>query len=145
MQRSGTEAIRTQIQLSKPEREITNITNSQNTKRTYGQPSEKLFLKRWPLSNRNRTKTDRNTRKVKRHQNSDTKTGNKEPQKTTALERSVMNYWGLKLALRVQPHPKFLKWYKIFIIISGRRALIFRICLQRPLKALIAPIEHTYV
>ena len=33
MQRSGTEAIRIQIQLSKPKREITNITNSQNTKK----------------------------------------------------------------------------------------------------------------
>ena len=43
MQRSGTEAIRTQIQTSKPKREITNITNSQNTKRTYGQTSEQLF------------------------------------------------------------------------------------------------------
>ena len=34
MQRSGsgTEAIRTQIQPSKPKREISNITNSQNTK-----------------------------------------------------------------------------------------------------------------
>ena len=32
MQKSGTEAIRTQIQSSKPKREITNITNSQNTK-----------------------------------------------------------------------------------------------------------------
>ena len=29
MQRSGTEAIRTQLQPSKPKREITNITNSQ--------------------------------------------------------------------------------------------------------------------
>ena len=38
MQRSGTEAIRTQTQPSKPKREITNITNCQNTKRTYGQP-----------------------------------------------------------------------------------------------------------
>ena len=46
MQRSGTEAIRTQIQPSKPKREITNITNSQNTKRTYGQPSEQLFPKK---------------------------------------------------------------------------------------------------
>ena len=46
MQRSGTEAIRTQIQPSKPKREITKITNSQNTKRTYGQPSEQLFPKR---------------------------------------------------------------------------------------------------
>ena len=50
MQRSGTEAIRTQIQFSKPKQEIlTNITNSQNTKRTYGQPSEQLFPKKWPL------------------------------------------------------------------------------------------------
>ena len=28
---------------SKPKREITNITDSQNTRRTYGQPSEQLF------------------------------------------------------------------------------------------------------
>ena len=35
--------------------------------------------------------------------------------KTTALERSVMNYWGgLKLVLRAQPYPEFLKWYKTF-------------------------------
>ena len=40
MQRSGTEAIRTKIQPSKPKREITKITNSQTTKRTYSQPSE---------------------------------------------------------------------------------------------------------
>ena len=39
MQRTGTEAIRTQIQPSKPKGEFTNITNSQNTKRTYGQLS----------------------------------------------------------------------------------------------------------
>ena len=82
MQRSGTEAIRTQIQPSKPKREITNIPNSQNTKRTYGQTSEQLIPKRWPLSNRNRTKNNMNTHKVKRHQNSDTKTGNKKPQQT---------------------------------------------------------------
>ena len=47
---------RTQLQPSKPKRKITNITNSQNTKRTYGQPIGQLFPKRWPLSNRNRTK-----------------------------------------------------------------------------------------
>ena len=29
---------------------ITYITNSQNTKRTYGQPSEQLFPKRWAVS-----------------------------------------------------------------------------------------------
>ena len=38
MQRFVTEATRTQIQ----KREITKITNSQNTKRTYGQPSEHI-------------------------------------------------------------------------------------------------------
>ena len=81
MQRSGTDANRTQIQPSKPKREITKITNSQNTKRrTYGQPSEKLLPKRWPLSNPNRTKNNMNTRKLKRHRNSDTKTCNREPQ-----------------------------------------------------------------
>ena len=84
MRRSGTEAIRTQLRPSEPKREITDITNSQNTKRTYGQPSEQLFPKRWPLSNRNRTKK-MNTRKVKRHLNSDTKTGNKEPQQNYRL------------------------------------------------------------
>ena len=67
--------IRTHIQPSNPKREITNITNSQNRNRTYGQPSEQLFAKRWPLSNRNRTKNNMNKHKVKRHQNSDTKTG----------------------------------------------------------------------
>ena len=95
MQKSGAEAIRTQIQPSKPKREITNITNSQNTKRTYGQPSEQLYPKRWPFSNRNRTKNNMNTHKVKRHRNSDTKKQTTEHNnKTTSLERSVMNYWG---------------------------------------------------
>ena len=73
MQISGTEAIRTQLESSKPKREI-HITKSQNTERTYGQPSEQLFPKRWPLTNRNRTKNNMNTRNVKRHRNSDTKT-----------------------------------------------------------------------
>ena len=41
LQRSGTEAIRTKIQPSKPKRKITNITNSQNTKRTYEPCHEK--------------------------------------------------------------------------------------------------------
>ena len=69
MQRSGTEAIRTQLQISKPKLEITNITNSQKTKITYGQPSEQIFPKVWPLNNRNRSKTNMDTRKVKRHRN----------------------------------------------------------------------------
>ena len=51
MQRPGTEAIRTQIQPYKPNREITKNANSQNTTNTYSQPSESLFLKRWPRSN----------------------------------------------------------------------------------------------
>ena len=46
MQRPGTEAIKTQIQPSKPKREINKITNRYNTKRIYGQPSEQLFSKR---------------------------------------------------------------------------------------------------
>ena len=56
MQRSGAEAIRTQFQPIKPKREITKITSSQTTKRTYDQQSEQLFPKMWPLSNPNRTK-----------------------------------------------------------------------------------------
>ena len=83
MQRSGTEAIRTKIMPSKQKREITNITNSQNTKRTYGQTSEQLFPKRWEFSNRNRTKNNMNTHKVKRHRNSDTK--NKQQRTKTKL------------------------------------------------------------
>ena len=113
MQRSGTEAIRTKIQTSKPKREITNITNSQNTKRTHGQPSEQLFPKRWPPSNRIRTKIFMNIDKVKRHRNSDTKTGSREPQQNYRLRTVSNNYWGrggLKHVLRRQPRPPFLKW-----------------------------------
>ena len=66
------------------------FTNGQNTKRTYGQPSELLFPKRWPLSDRNRTKNNINTRKVKRHRNSDTK--NRQQRRTTKLP--PWNYWG---------------------------------------------------
>ena len=83
MQRPGTEAIRTQIQPSKPKWEITKITNSQNTKRTYGQISEQLFSKRWPLSNTKRTKTNMNKHQVKRHRNSDTK--NRQHRTTTEM------------------------------------------------------------
>ena len=50
VQRSGPEAIRTQIQPAKQKREITEITKSRNTIRTYGQPSEQLFPKRWTHS-----------------------------------------------------------------------------------------------
>ena len=72
----------------KPKRVITNITNSQNTKITYGKPSEQLFPKRWPLGNRNRTKINMNTRRAKRHQKQVTE---KPQKKTTALERKATN------------------------------------------------------
>ena len=100
----------------KTKRDITNITNSKNIKRTYGQPSEELFPKRWPLSNRNRTKNNMNTHKVKRHQNSVTKTGNIEPQQNYRLG-TVSNELlegGLKHVFRRQPRSQFLKWYKTF-------------------------------
>ena len=83
MQRPGTEANRTQIQPSKPKREITKTTNSQYTKRAYGQPSEQLFPKRWPHKNPYRTKDNMNTPMVKRHGNSDTK--NRQQRTTTEL------------------------------------------------------------
>ena len=76
MQRLGTEAIRTQLQPSKPKREITNIAKSQNTKRTIVNR-----VKRWPLGNKNRTRTQ----KVKRHRKSETKTGYREPQQNYRL------------------------------------------------------------
>ena len=70
-----TEAIRTQLQSSKSKWEITNITNSQTLiqREHMVKPSEQLFPKRLPLSNRNRIENNKNTRKVKRHRNSDTK------------------------------------------------------------------------
>ena len=125
MQRSGTEAIRTQTQPSKPKREITKITNSQNTKRTYCQPSEQLLPKRWPISNQNRTKNNMNTRKVKRHRNSDSKTGNREPHQNyrlgTVSNELLGGGGGGKLVLRAQPHPQFLKWYKHLVGCSVRK------------------------
>ena len=85
MQGPGTKAIRTQIQPSKSKREITKITNSQNTKRIYGQPSEQLFPKRWPLSNPNRTKDNMNTRKQNVNKTPTPKPGNREPQQNYRL------------------------------------------------------------
>ena len=86
MQRSGKEEITENPNPAlKTKTEITKFTNSQNTKRTYGQRSEQLFPKRWPLSNPYRTKNNMNKRNVKRHRNSDTKTGNREPQQNYRL------------------------------------------------------------
>ena len=69
----------------KTKMEIIKITNRQKTMRTYGQPSGQLFPKRWPLSNPNQTKSIVKKHKVKHHQNSDTKTGNREPQQNHHL------------------------------------------------------------
>ena len=80
MQRSWTEATRTQIQPSNPKQKITNITNSQNTKRTYGQPSEQPFSQKVASQQPKQILINMNTHKVNRHRNSDTKTGNREPQ-----------------------------------------------------------------
>ena len=98
MQRSGTGAIKTQLQPSKPKRVITNITNSQNTKITYGKPSEQLFPKRWPLGNRNRTKINMNTRRAKRHQKQVTEKPQKIPpwngkrQTTSENQNSILKF-----------------------------------------------------
>ena len=103
---TGTGAIKWQIPLLKPKREINKYYNRQNTMRTNCLPSGQLFPKRWPLSNPNWTKSIMNKHKAKHHSKSDTKTANRDHIRTTALERSVMNYWGLKLVLRAQPHNK---------------------------------------
>ena len=114
MHRSGPEANRTQLKPSIPKREITNITNSQYTKRTYGQQSEQLFPKRWPLSNRNRTKNntstqllqlqkiyctakrkDKNEKKIKKHKT----TSSKNKQTNCKLRKGLTGFEHIK-ALR---------------------------------------------
>ena len=47
--------------------------------------SGQLFPKRWAISNPNPTKNNMNKHKVKRHRNSDTKTGNRGPQQNYRL------------------------------------------------------------
>ena len=81
MQLPVTGAIRTQIPPSKPKRETTNITNSQNITATE-QLSGQLFPKRWALSNPNRTKNNVNKHKVKCHRNPDTKNRQQNHNKT---------------------------------------------------------------
>ena len=58
-------------------------------------------------------------RKVKDTETLTPKTGNRKPQQNYRLERSLMNYWGLKLVLRAQPDPQFLKWYTAFSWLFG--------------------------
>ena len=62
MQRSGTEAIRTQIQPSKPKRETTNITNSQNTNLENNRVSS--FFRKSGHSNRSYRKVDNNSARL---------------------------------------------------------------------------------
>ena len=96
IQRSGTEAIKTQIQPSKPKREITNILNCKiQREHIVNRVSSYIPKVATQISNRNRTKNYMKTHKVKRHRNCGTKKQATENQNTTtALERSVMNYWG---------------------------------------------------
>ena len=86
MQRSGTEAIRAQIQPSKLQ--IVKIQSEYMVNRV-----SSYFPKGGPQQPKpNLYHMNTGTRKVKRHRNSDTK--NREPQnKITASERPVMNYW----------------------------------------------------
>ena len=61
-----------------------------------------------------------NKHKVKRHRNSDTKTGKREPQQNYRRIGTVSNgLLGLKLDLRVQPRPQLLKWYSTFSWLFG--------------------------
>ena len=62
-----------------------------------------------------------NTRKVNVTKTLTQKQATENHNKTTAFERSVMNYWGggLKLVLHAQPHPQFLKWCKTFSWLFG--------------------------
>ena len=97
MQRSRTEAIRTHIHPSNLKREITKIIISQNRERSFGQ--RQLFSKRWPLSNQNRTKDNMNTRKVKRHLNSDIKQATENNNNTNGLGAKwrYVGYFGSSL------------------------------------------------
>ena len=76
--------------------EKTKITNRHNTKRTYGQPSEQLFPKRWPLSNLNGAKQLVNTNETSPKLTSKQATENHN--RTTTLEPSIIIYrvgWGI--------------------------------------------------
>ena len=120
MQRSGTEAIRTLIKPKQTKRKIIKIQIVKIQREYMVNRVSSYFQKRWPLSNQDRTKNNTNTRKVKRHQNSDTKTGIRKPQQNYRLgtvSNEVLK--GLKLVLRAQPNPQFLKWYKTFSWLFG--------------------------
>ena len=60
-----------------------------------------------------------NKDKVKHHQNSDTKTANRDHTRTTALERSVMNYWGAKTSFKSATSPSVYDLVQTFSWLFG--------------------------
>ena len=120
MERPGTEAIRTQIQSSKLKREITKMTNSQNTKRTHGQPTQNR-----PLSNPKRTKHNTNTRKVNVTEIPTAKSGNRDPQQNTRKSKQTTishsnTYCNTRLNRKL-----FREQWKIQHCISNRKVRVF--------------------
>ena len=83
VQRPGTEAIGTQIQPSRPKREMTYIIKSQNTKENIW--SAELAANSQKVAIQQQNKNSMNTHRVKRHRSSDNKTDNREPQRNYRL------------------------------------------------------------
>ena len=81
-----------------------------------------VFVMSWPLRYLNLHIHKKNSTET------DTKTSNRtNNNRTTALERSVINYWvGLKSRLRALPHPQFLKWFQTLSWLFGSRACPFK-------------------
>ena len=67
--------------------------------RLNGQPSGQLFPKRWPLRNQNQTKSIINKHKVNITETLTPKQTTENRIRTTALKRSLTNFWGFKLVL----------------------------------------------
>ena len=60
-----------------------------------------------------------NKNKVKYHRNSDTKTANRDQISTTAVERSVMNYWGASTSFTGQTSPSVTDVVQTFSWLFG--------------------------
>ena len=85
-------------------------------------------------------KHNMNTPKVKPQQNSDT-----ENHSNTALERSVMDYWGLKHVLRRQPRPQFLNWYETFSRLFGSHDDPSNSSMNHPTLYPLTYIQHMFL
>ena len=109
----------------KTKTKITKITNRQNTMRSHDQKSWQLFPKRWPLSNPNRTKSIMNKHKGKRDRNSDTKTGNREPQKNYRLRTVSNELSGGLNKFNGQSLKSKLNYSNVSVIGWGKRQLLF--------------------